>query len=58
MVSDAYWATKTLFGLLHLFLVHKNLWGGELSMVLCDHLEGWDDGLEGRFKRKGAHVYI
>ena len=28
-------------------------------MVLCDDLEGWDEGCGGgRLKRKGIHVYM
>ena len=29
-------------------------------MVLCDHLEGWDGGREGRLKggRMYAHIYL
>ena len=26
--------------------------------MLCDDLEGWDGGVEGRLKRKGIYVYI
>ena len=29
----------------------------ELSLVLCDDLEGWD-GVGGRFKREEIRVYI
>ena len=30
----------------------------ELSSVLCDDLEGWDEGVGGRLKREGMDVYI
>ena len=30
----------------------------ELSSVLCDDVEGWDEGVGGRFKREGMDVYI
>ena len=30
----------------------------ELSSVLCDDLEGWDEGLGGRRKREGMDVHI
>ena len=30
----------------------------ELSLLLCDDLEGWDTGVQGTFKRKGIHVYV
>ena len=29
----------------------------ELSSGLCDGLEGWDGGVEGRHKRRGIYVY-
>ena len=29
----------------------------ELSLVLCDNLEGWD-GVGGRFRREGTCVYL
>jgi len=25
---------------------------------LCDDQEGWDGGVEGRFKREGIYVYL
>ena len=30
----------------------------ELSSVFCGDLEGWDEGMGGRSKRKGVYVYI
>ena len=31
----------------------------ELSSVLCDDLEGWDEyGVGGRLQRKGIYVYL
>ena len=30
----------------------------ELSLLLCDDLEGWDGGMGGRLKREGIYVYI
>ena len=31
----------------------------ELTLVLCDDLEGWDEaGVEGRLKREGICVYL
>ena len=26
--------------------------------MLCDDLDGWDGGVEGRLKREGTHVYL
>jgi len=25
--------------------------------MLCDNLEGWDDGVGGRFEREGTHTH-
>ena len=30
----------------------------ELSLVLCDDLEGWNRGVHGRLKRDGIYIYI
>ena len=30
----------------------------DLSLVLCDDLEGWDLGVGGRLKREGIYVYL
>ena len=30
----------------------------ELSLVLCDELDGWDGEVRGRSKREGLCVYI
>ena len=30
----------------------------ELSLVLCDDLEGWHAGVGGRLKREGIYVYL
>ena len=29
-----------------------------LNSVLCDDLEEWNEGVGGRLKREGIHVYI
>ena len=36
----------------------KLLYNRELSPVLCDILDGWNEEVAGRFKRKGLHVYL
>ena len=30
----------------------------EPSLVLCDDLEGWDEGKGGRLKREGRYIYM
>lgn len=30
---------------------------GKLSLILCDELDGWDDGIGRRLREEGTYVY-
>ena len=53
----------SILGFTRIFMVIKIVfpevvYHRELSLLLCDDLEGWDGGMGGRLKREGIYVYI